>query len=124
MRRVAVTAERSGRWWALSCAEAGSFSQCRSLAQVDDEMREAIAFQLNVGRDEFAIDVDVVVPDAYRKALQHAEQLQEQAAATAQRSRLAHAKVAKDLAAANMSVRDIGQVMGVSPRRARQLVTS
>ena len=77
MRHVTVTAERSGRWWALSCAEAGSFSQCRSLAQVDREMREAIAYQLGVEQGELVIDVDVIVPDIYRQALEDAERLRE-----------------------------------------------
>ena len=62
MRTVIVTAERAEKWWVLECVEAGSVSQCKRLDQVDEEMREAIAYQLGIPEDSFAIEVEPILP--------------------------------------------------------------
>jgi len=122
-RAVTVTAQRSGKWWVLECAEAGSVSQCSTLAQADAEMREAIAYQLGMAEDAFDITVQVVAPEAYAAEIAEAEQLYAQAAKLSHEAAAARAKAAKTLARQNaMSIRDIGRVMGISYQRAHQLV--
>jgi DNA-directed RNA polymerase specialized sigma subunit len=123
MRTVKATAERGKKdWWVLEAPEAGAVSQCRRLSQADEEIREAIAYQLGIPEDSFDIELDVRLPKAYRDALVEAQHLQDEAdhalsAAAAARRRAVHA-----LADANLSVRDIGQVMGISHQRASQLL--
>ena len=122
MRRVAVTAERSGRWWVLEAPEAGAVSQCRRLSEVDSEMREAIAYQLKLAPDAFDIDVEVIPTTAYLQDVAAAEELQAQAVTAALQAAAARACVAKGLAERDgLSVRDIGRVMGISFQRAQQL---
>ncbi|MCL2482601.1 MAG: hypothetical protein FWF43_04130 [Propionibacteriaceae bacterium] len=124
MRTVTVTAERSGKWWVLESQEAGAVSQCRSLAQADAEMREAIAYQLGLAEDEFAIDVEVVLPEEFQRMVAKAEALREEAETTNQQAALAWRSAARTLADQHLSVRDIGRIMGVSHQRAAQLVSS
>lgn len=123
-RHVTVTAERGTNWWVLECAEAGSVSQCKRLGQAADEMREAIAHQLRIPEDGFVIDVVPVLPDTYRTEALAAEQSRKEAQ-EANSAAAAHARAAaRALAAAGLSVRDIGTVMGISHQRAAQLLAS
>jgi len=122
-RAVTVTAQRSGRWWVLESAEAGSVSQCRSLAEADAEMREAIAYQLGLTEDGFDIDVRVIPPPAYLDQMAAAEALRAEADRLALTARRARAEAAQLLARDGLSVRDIGLVMGVSHQRAHQLLS-
>jgi DNA-directed RNA polymerase specialized sigma24 family protein len=124
MRTVKVTAQRVGKWWVLESEEAGSVSQCRTLAQVDEEMREAIAYQLGIPEDSFTVDVEVVLPEAYEDEMTRSEQLREEAAQASHEAVEARRRAAKELQELHMSVRDIGQVMGVSYQRAHQLVSA
>ncbi|MCL2781937.1 MAG: hypothetical protein FWD74_10735 [Actinomycetia bacterium] len=118
-----MTAQRSHNWWVLESAEAGAVSQCRSLSQADAEMREAIAYQLDIPQDSFAIDVEVIAPDSYRQAIERSEELRDKARATAAEAARSRAQAAKELAALHISVRDIGRVMGISYQRAHQLIS-
>ncbi|WP_249290489.1 hypothetical protein [Mobiluncus mulieris] len=124
MKTFTVTAQRAGRWWALECAEAGCYSQCRRLDQVDDEMREAIAWQTGLAKDAFNIAVNIELPVRYQQQLQQTKQLQAEAeklvASAASSSRL----VAKEMKDDGFTLRDIGQVMGISYQRAGQLVAA
>ena len=124
MRTVTVTAERSGKWWVLESAEAGSVSQCRTLSQVDEEMREAIAYQLRVPENSFDIQVDVVLPAQYKAEIERSQVLHDEAERAAREAADARRQAAKELQRLHMSVRDIGQVMGVSYQRAHQLVSA
>ena len=79
MRRVTVTAERGTTSWVLECIEAGAVSQCKRLTQADAEMREAIAYQLDIPTDSFEIDLNVIAPAEYRELAARATQLRHQA---------------------------------------------
>lgn len=55
--------------WVLECAEAGAVSQCDDLDQADSEMRQAIAHQLGLCLDDFAIRLRVELPRVVRRGL-------------------------------------------------------
>lgn len=65
-RIVDVTAQWGTVAWVLECEEAGAVSECDELDQVDAEMREAIAYQLGLGADDFAIRLCVELPEEGR----------------------------------------------------------
>lgn len=53
-----VCAERDGDWWRLSVPTVrGAVSQVRRLSDVDDYIRDAIAYVLGVQHDSFDISV-------------------------------------------------------------------
>jgi hypothetical protein len=121
-RIVTVTAERGKSWWVLEAPEAGSVSQVKRLSQADSEMREAIAYQLGIPRDSFEIDLKIQLPDGYRSALQEASELKAQANMSNRAAAQARRRAAHILADAHLTVRDIGEVMGISYQRAAQLL--
>lgn len=123
MRRVTVTAERGATAWVLESQEAGAVSQCKRLSQVDEEMREAIAYQLGVPADEIEIDLQVITPAGYRELAAEAARLRHQAETAAAEAAAAQRAAARVLAEQHLSVRDIGTLMGVSYQRAHQLVS-
>lgn len=122
MRTVTVTAQRGGTAWVLECSEAGAVGQCRRLSQADAEMREAIAHQLGLGADEFEIRLDVALTEESLALVARVAELRQQAsAANAEASEVQRA-AARALAAQQLSVRDIGSVMGLSFQRVSQLL--
>jgi len=123
--RYHVTATREGRLWALRCEELPTvFSQAARLDQVEDVVREAIAFVADVPEDSVDIEVTPALPDAYADELRAAD-AQRAAAQEANSAAAAHSRAAaRVLAEAGLSVRDIGAVMGVSHQRAAQLLAS
>lgn len=124
MRTVTVTAQRGTTAWVLECAEAGAVSQCRRLSQADAEMREAIAYQLGIGQDEFEIRLDIELPEDSLALVARVAELRQQAAAATAEANEAQRAAARALAAQHLSVRDIGAVMGLSYQRAAQLLAS
>lgn len=59
-RIFTVTAERGrGDWWVLEAPDVGAVSQVRRLDQVEDEMREAIAYPAGLPESESEVEVDV-----------------------------------------------------------------
>ena len=122
MRTVTVTAQRGTTAWVLECPEAGAVGQCRRLSQADAEMREAIAPQLGLGVDEFEIHLDVALTAESLALVARVAELRHQAAAAAAEASEVQRAAARALAAQKLSVRDIGEVMGLSFQRVSQLL--
>jgi predicted RNase H-like HicB family nuclease len=119
--RVTAKAQRSDGWWAVEVPEVpGVFTQARRLDQIPDMVRDAVALVSGEEAEEIEIvvdphtDLDVVV----------AEALAARAAATqAQEAAMdAYRDAAKRLSDAGLTVRDSGQLLGVSPQRVSQIL--
>jgi predicted RNase H-like HicB family nuclease len=123
MSTYTARAERDeGGWWAVSVPELpGVFTQARRLGQVEELVRDAIALWLESPIDGFEVHVEASIPDLdeqielVAKARRRAEELREEAGLRSRR-------VAAELAGRGLTVRDIGQVLGVSHQRAAQLL--
>lgn len=124
---TALTARstRSGGWWAVEVPEVqGLFTQARRLDLVTAAVLDAAA--LLTGRPESDFDV-VVVPvldaddlSVVRDARERRAELAEAEQAAARASRAAVAR----LRAEGLTVRDVAEIMGMSPQRVSQLVAS
>lgn len=125
MSTYRVTAERTPTgWWVLEAPEVGAVSQTRRLDQVDDEMREAIAYLAGVPEDSFEIEVAPQIPQEAQTAMAHVEQLRDEAQRANHEAAEEYRRAARVLADATLTVRDIGHVMGISHQRAQQLIKS
>jgi len=124
MTTLHVTATKNRRGWTLVGVEYGAVSEVARLDQAADDMREPLAYLSGLPEAEFDIQVTPVIPQQFRVEMAEAERLRGEAdrarSAAAEHAR----KAAHVLAAAGLSMRDIGTVMGVSYQRAHQLVTS
>jgi predicted RNase H-like HicB family nuclease len=125
MSAYTARAERDeGGWWVVTVPELpGVFTQARRLDRVDELARDAIALWLEVPTQGIDVAVEASVPDLDEeiaettRARRQVEQLRDEAG---RRSR----HLARELAARGLTVRDIGQVLGVSYQRASQLLDS
>ncbi len=117
-----VVAERDGKWWGLEVPEIpGTFSQARRLDQVEETIRDAISLMLEVAKDSFDLEIDVQLPQDELAQLRAFKTAQEKAvkaqAESSERARLLVAQLEAD----GLTMRDIGQVLGVSHQRVSQL---
>lgn len=121
--RVEVELGQSGRWWVISVPDVpGAHSQARRLSQAEEVARELISLMTDASPGSFAVHVDVVLPEAVRYDLEKSAALREQAAqAQAEAARLAR-HAAGLLRSRGLPLRDVGQALGVSFQRAKQLV--
>lgn len=125
MRDYRVTAElgRSGSWWVLSVPEVpGAHSQAPRLSRAEALARELISLMVDTPPDSFTLHVDVLLPDDVSRDLERSAKLRGEAARSqAQAAQLAR-HAARTLRDRGLPLRDVGQALGVSFQRAKQLV--
>jgi DNA-directed RNA polymerase specialized sigma subunit len=120
-----VTATREADWWSLVAVDVDRrevASQSRRLDQADAAIREAIALVLDVEADTFDVDI---TPD-----LSHIEvsggtlealELRRDLADLADRARRQTPAAVAELRQAGLTVRDVAQLLGVTPSRVSQI---
>lgn len=134
MRTYRVTVTRDDRWWMITVPEldgytgvdgainVGTVTQARRLSDVPTEARDLICTVTDTAPSEVALDITVRVDgiDVTGRAAEVArdrELASRHAAAAAERART----LALELADKGVTVRDVGDVLGVSFQRAQQL---
>lgn len=118
---------RDGKWWMITIPELNELTQARRLGEVEQMARELIAVTLDVPLGDVNVDVDVTAAGHVTNISGRAKQirLERERAAELERSAVQHAaQLARQLAAEDVPVRDIGTVLGVSYQRAHQLLSS
>lgn len=123
MKTYQVTAERTGKWWVLQAEAApGAISQVSRLDQAD-QIIEAISFVTGEPESEIDINVTPVLSPEVLHHLAEVKRLRELSKrANTQAAEQARA-AARALKEADITVRDIGQIMSVSHQRAAQLAS-
>lgn len=120
-----VSVTRDGKWWMIAVPELDALTQARRVDDVPTAAKELIALETGVALSDVEIDQHIEL-GGEDLAVRIAE-------ITTQRARLAEdeARVrasteafAKKLADAQVPVRDIGALLGVTFQRASQLVNS
>jgi predicted RNase H-like HicB family nuclease len=126
MNTYDVTVTRDGRWWMVEIPELDGLTQARRLSEVEHMARDYIATWLDVALSTVklgTVHIQVGAKD-YAATRLELEALREEA----RRAEDAAARLARDtakaLAAEDVPVRDIGDVLGVSFQRASQLVNA
>jgi len=120
-----VTATREGDWWSLVAEDVQGrevASQARRLDQADAVIREAIALVLDVDVDGFEVDISpdltqVEVSDETLEALDLRRALAELSDQAHRRTPAA----VTELRGAGLTVRDVAQLLGVTPSRVSQI---
>jgi predicted RNase H-like HicB family nuclease len=120
MIKVDVRRDETGWWIATSPDVAGMVTQARRLDQIAARAREAIALVLDVPLRSVDLEVRNAEQEreavkAYRRARAEAELLQGTVGVTA-------TAAARELTGAGLSMRDAGEVLGLSHQRVQQLV--
>ncbi|MDV7991615.1 HicB family toxin-antitoxin system [Rhodococcus sp. IEGM 1374] len=123
--KVEVT--RDGKWWMISIPELDALTQARRIDDVPVMARELIALETGVALTDVAIEqrIELVtggedLAARVRTIREHRARLSEEEA----RVQTEMADFAKELAAADVPVRDIGSLLGVAHQRVSQLVNT
>ncbi len=109
----------------VQCAQhPGELSQVRRLDQAADEHREAIAFVTGEPAEEVHVTVVPRLDRRIEDELAAVRQLADTAARAADQAAEQRSALARRLHGDGLTVRDIGQIMGVPYQRAGQLVAA
>jgi predicted RNase H-like HicB family nuclease len=123
-KTYSAKAVRSGDWWAITIAELkGVHSQARRLDQAEAMAREAISLFLDVPMDSFDVTVVPVLPAAVQADVDKARAVRGEAEERQREAATATARAAQELVkGAKLTVREAGQILGVSHQRIAQLL--
>ncbi|OHO29888.1 hypothetical protein HMPREF2656_01460 [Corynebacterium sp. HMSC034B08] len=122
MGSFTVTAERGASGaWVLECAELGVVSQTRRLDRAEKEVLEALAFQSGLAPTEFEVEVIPILPSEVETLRQRAEELGVKAKEANGKAAAARSELAQKMKAEGFTLREMGQVLGVSYQRAAEL---
>lgn len=137
MHTYKVNVTREDRWWIITVPELdgyvtpsgainrGTTTQARRLAEVPKEAADFICTVTDSAPSavmmDVRIEVDGIDVTSYAKHIEHERALAERHACTARQDAM---RLARDLAAHGVAVRDIGEALGVSFQRAQQLISA
>ncbi|GAA3794120.1 HicB family toxin-antitoxin system [Cellulomonas soli] len=121
-----ATAAREGRWWAITVPGVDGVTQTRRLGDAADMARELVAVTLGVPLEDVVVEVTVTAVDDIDVAGDAARiRSDRQKAAALEVSAADGARsLARRLVDADVPLRDVGRILGVSHQRAHQLVHS
>ena len=119
---VTAGAERSGNWWAVEVPEIpGLFTQARRLDQVDGMVRDAARM---LGREVGMVTVDPKLSEEDERMIDELLAARREATeARAKASRLTAGAV-DALRGQGMTVRDVADIIGITPQRVSALANA
>lgn len=125
MTTYRVIATRDGDWWSLVAEDVEGrevASQSRRLDQADVAISEAIALVLDVDGAEFDVDLspDLSHVEVSAETLEALE-LRRALAELSDRARRRTPAAVAELRGAGLTVRDVAQLLGVTPSRVSQI---
>lgn len=122
--KVAIT--REGKWWMVAIPELNGLTQARRLSEAELMAKEWIAATLDLNVDDVNVEIiiDRIADVDVWNWVTEIKTLRGNAADLEARARSRTEDLARRLADADVPVRDIGTILGVSFQRAHQLVTA
>ncbi len=112
-------------WWVAQVREApAAITQGRTIAEARRRIREALALALDddVAAERAELVDDVRLPSEARRALQEARAARARLATESKKAQKSTARAVRTLLKGmHLSVRDAGDLIGISPQRVHQL---
>ncbi len=125
-RRFHANAYLEGNWWMVEIPEVNGLTQARRLNEVTQMAREFIAATADIPLDSFELEMTIqrvhdldIADRVARIQSEKAQALELERRATEEAQALA-----RQLSEANLTVREIGVILGVSHQRAHQLISA
>ena len=123
MTEMELTAKvtRSGKWWAIEVPELeGLFTQARRLDMVEAMVRDAAAMLTDRPASDFEIHLEVADASFKAAVAEYREAAESSRQAAARASQLSRS-TALAFMKQGLPVRDVAQLLGISPQRVSQL---
>lgn len=123
-----ATATRgTGQWWEIEVtdglpANMVGVSQCRRLTEVDATAVALIADLLDIDEEGIEIELTINLPKALARKLEEYRSATEAERTAHDRAAKARADTAAALVDARLTMREAGQILGLSHQRIKQLV--
>jgi hypothetical protein len=129
MYEFKIEVVRDGRWWMVHIPEIDGLTQARRLSEAETMAREYIALDQNLPYDDIKVETASVrtgdpeireileMAREIRSKRAHAQQLEQEALSDAQ-------QFAHWLTTYGVPVRDIAELLDISPQRVSQLANS
>lgn len=112
---VTAIAERSGNWWAVEVPEIpGLFTQARRLDQVEAMVRDAAGM---LGRQVGTVTVDPKLSEQDERMINELLSARRDAAEAQSKASTLVRNAVGTLRAQGMTVRDVADIIGVTPQR-------
>ncbi|OZD60786.1 HicB family toxin-antitoxin system [Rhodococcus sp. 06-1059B-a] len=123
--KVEVT--RDGKWWMIAIPELDALTQARRIEDIPTMARELIALEAGVALADVAIEQRIELVAGGEDLAARVRAIRDRRARLSEeeaRVQTDMARFAKELAAADVPVRDIGSLLGVAHQRVSQLVNN
>jgi len=122
MQTYAVVVSRGERYWIVDVPQVERATQAKRLRDVEAMARDLISLMTNQPEDSFQLSIETRLPSDVSEHLRSAEHLRGVAADAQKRAADEARAAARALGEAGLTVRDIGDALGISHQRAHQLV--
>jgi GTP1/Obg family GTP-binding protein len=114
--------DRDGSVWRVRVPEVQRTTQARNLREVEPMARDLIAIMDDIPQDSFNLDVHITLPEEIQAELERSAALREEAARSQAQAAQLSRQAARRLRDQGLPLRDVGQALGVSFQRAKQLI--
>lgn len=118
---VDIERDESGMWVGVVREDIGILTQGRSLALVNERIREAMQAS-DIDPDAVEIISEVKLPATAKKAIKNAKASRQKAETETQRSSTMMAEAIQALTKLGVSIRDAAEMLGVSSARVHQIL--
>lgn len=121
MAQYTVKASRDGKFWFLHVQEIEGFTQARSLSEIDEMARDLVHIMTDEAKEDIELTIEIELPEEVTAARAEEERLRKLAKESNTRAAEKAREAARLLRQEGLTVRDLGEVLGVSYQRAQQL---
>jgi hypothetical protein len=119
-----ATAERDGRFWLLNVPEIERVTQARRLDQAEMMVRSLISIMTGEAEDSFDVDIHPQLETALSDVVVRALAAKGRAAAAQAEASNLQREAARALTESGMTIRDAGDLLGITHQRVAQLLPS
>ncbi len=121
-----ATCHRSGRWWAIEIPEVaeGAYTQARRLDDVEHMVRDLLSLMLEVPEDSFRVVVKPELGPELDATVDRARRARERADGAQREAAEANTAAVTALLGLSLSMREAGQLLGLSHQRVAQIAAA
>lgn len=122
LRTYHAEVDRDGKVWRIHVPEVARTTQARTLREVEPMARDLIAIMDDIPADSFELNVSITLPADIQAELEQSAELRKQAARSQAQAAHLVRHAARRLRDQGLPLRDVGEALGVSFQRAKQLI--